>query len=305
MRAALALSLGALAACAAALHVSEEGDAAAAPRGAEFLGTLAERLAHDTIWSVRKGVAESVAAVARVAAPELRTGALCEAYAARLLADDTRWVRNAALAQIGAFLLALAAPARSATDAVPRDATAVRLLRAPSSDAAAASVADAVQRTVEALVACVDAAEDSGAKADTDVPLLVAYNFPAILYVAGAAHWDTHLRKLYRRLLRSVQWKTRRTLAYSLGAVASMIAHDDDLEQKMLGKAMDIFLADADEVRLGAVRSLSALVAAQPRNSDARRKYLTSLSSLAADPVNMRVREAVAEQCVQLSKLYK
>jgi serine/threonine-protein phosphatase 4 regulatory subunit 1 len=57
---------------------------------------------------------------------------------------------------------------------------------------------------------------------DNEVPYYCAYNFPAVLLTLGSASW-TKLRPVYSLLVKDSRPKVRRTLAYSLHEIASIL----------------------------------------------------------------------------------
>ena len=82
-----------------------------------------------------------------------------------------------------------------------------------------------------------------------------------------------HLEEAYTELLKDIQWKVRRTLSYSLHEIALILG--PKLTQDSLLPALDTFLKDLDEVKVGVVQNLAKLLGAiEPA---ARQQYVPLL----------------------------
>jgi serine/threonine-protein phosphatase 4 regulatory subunit 1 len=82
-------------------------------------------------------------------------------------------------------------------------------------------------------------------QSDNEMIEYCAYNFPAVCLTAGKERWNL-LEKAYNALVKDVQWKVRRTLAYSLHEIAKIVG--TEITEKTLISAFELFLRDLDEV---------------------------------------------------------
>ncbi|XP_072267543.1 serine/threonine-protein phosphatase 4 regulatory subunit 1 isoform X2 [Pyxicephalus adspersus] len=136
---------------------------------------------------------------------------------------------------------------------------------------------------------------------DTEIAKHCAYSIPGVALTLGRQNWHC-LRDTYETLAADMQWKVRRTLAFSIHELALILG--DTLTAADLLPIFNGFLKDLDEVRIGVLKHLyDFLKLLQP---DKRREYLYQLQEfLVTDNCrNWRFRAELAEQLVLLLELY-
>ncbi|XP_018409370.1 PREDICTED: serine/threonine-protein phosphatase 4 regulatory subunit 1 isoform X2 [Nanorana parkeri] len=136
---------------------------------------------------------------------------------------------------------------------------------------------------------------------DTEIAKHCAYSIPGVALTLGRQNWHC-LRDTYETLAADMQWKVRRTLAFSIHELASILG--DSLTAADLLPIFNGFLKDLDEVRIGVLKHLyDFLKLLQP---DKRREYLYQLQEfLVTDNCrNWRFRAELAEQVILLLELY-
>lgn len=136
---------------------------------------------------------------------------------------------------------------------------------------------------------------------DTEIAKHCAYSIPGVALTLGRQNWHC-LRDTYETLAADMQWKVRRTLAFSIHELALILG--DSLTAADLLPIFNGFLKDLDEVRIGVLKHLyDFLKLLQP---DKRREYLYQLQEfLVTDNCrNWRFRAELAEQLILLLELY-
>ncbi|XP_063779534.1 serine/threonine-protein phosphatase 4 regulatory subunit 1 isoform X2 [Pseudophryne corroboree] len=136
---------------------------------------------------------------------------------------------------------------------------------------------------------------------DTEIAKHCAYSIPGVALTLGRQNWHC-LRDTYETLAADMQWKVRRTLAFSIHELALILG--DSLTADDLLPIFNGFLKDLDEVRVGVLKHLyDFLKLLQP---DKRREYLYQLQEfLVTDNCrNWRFRAELAEQLILLLELY-
>ncbi|XP_075682544.1 serine/threonine-protein phosphatase 4 regulatory subunit 1 isoform X2 [Rhinoderma darwinii] len=136
---------------------------------------------------------------------------------------------------------------------------------------------------------------------DTEIAKHCAYSIPGVALTLGRQNWHC-LRDTYETLAADMQWKVRRTLAFSIHELALILG--DSLTAAELLPIFNGFLKDLDEVRIGVLKHLyDFLKLLQP---DKRREYLYQLQEfLVTDNCrNWRFRAELAEQMILLLELY-
>jgi serine/threonine-protein phosphatase 4 regulatory subunit 1 len=237
---------------------------------AEVLGpALAERdvlpvylgLCKDDVWGVRKSCAESIVGVSR---------SLEETHRAQLMStfktlseDATRWVRVAAYQQLGHFI-----------NTMPRDSVNSMFLK----------------------IFTDMAFQSEGG--DSDFAEYCAFSFPAVAQVMGPSRWR-ELDDAYATLLKDVQWKVRKTLAHSLHELAKIVG--TEITEKSLTHALDLFLKDLDEVKLGVIANIDSFL--EVLSPAARDRYVSQICLVPLDSENWRLRYAVAAKLGHVVKL--
>ena len=102
------------------------------------------------------------------------------------------------------------------------------------------------------------ASPNNTAVGDSDIAFYCAYNFPGVAQAVGAARWS-ELADAFRTLTTNLQWKVRRTLSFSLHALAAVLGRDA-AEAELVG-TFDHFLKDLDEVKVGVIAHIAAFLA--------------------------------------------
>ncbi|XP_065936379.1 serine/threonine-protein phosphatase 4 regulatory subunit 1 isoform X4 [Magallana gigas] len=136
---------------------------------------------------------------------------------------------------------------------------------------------------------------------DTEITKHCAYNLPAVAYTLGRSNWNC-IKVLYEKLASDMQWKVRRTLAFSIHEMALILG--DEITHRDLVPVFDGFLKDLDEVKIGVLKHLADFL--RLLKPDVRRQYLTKLSGfLNTDNTrNWRFRLELAEQLIMTSELF-
>ncbi|XP_046842275.1 serine/threonine-protein phosphatase 4 regulatory subunit 1-like isoform X2 [Xenia sp. Carnegie-2017] len=145
--------------------------------------------------------------------------------------------------------------------------------------------------------------EPSKAQAiDTDLAKHCAFSFPAVTLTLGARNWKC-LKDTYEHLSSDMQWKVRRTLAFSIHELSEILgAHITRMD---LVPIFDNFLKDLDEVRIGVLKNLARFV--KLLAPDLRANYLKNYTDfLSTDNArNWRFRYELAEQLIMLVDVYQ
>ncbi|KAM6953821.1 serine/threonine-protein phosphatase 4 regulatory subunit 1 [Aplochiton taeniatus] len=136
---------------------------------------------------------------------------------------------------------------------------------------------------------------------DMEIAKHCAYSLPGVAMTLGRNNWHC-LRDTYETLASDMQWKVRRTLAFSLHELALILG--EQLTANDLLPVFNSFLKDLDEVRIGVLKHLHSFL--RLLHSDTRRKYLYQLQEFLVtdNSRNWRFRSELAEQLVLLLDLY-
>ncbi|PVD20606.1 hypothetical protein C0Q70_18762 [Pomacea canaliculata] len=136
---------------------------------------------------------------------------------------------------------------------------------------------------------------------DTDITRHCAFNLPAVAYTLGRRNWHC-IRHLYETLTQAMQWKVRRTLAFSIHELAQILG--EEITHRDLLPVFDGFLKDLDEVRIGVLKHLADFL--RLLRTEVRQKYLIKVSDFMKtdNHRNWRFRQELAEQLVLLCELY-
>eukprot|EP00283_Hemiselmis_rufescens_P004699 CAMPEP_0173423222 /NCGR_PEP_ID=MMETSP1357-20121228/3615_1 /TAXON_ID=77926 /ORGANISM="Hemiselmis rufescens, Strain PCC563" /LENGTH=643 /DNA_ID=CAMNT_0014386315 /DNA_START=23 /DNA_END=1954 /DNA_ORIENTATION=+ len=250
----------------AALHIGKVARWSAKGYAVSDLFPVYLSLAEDEIWGVRKACAESMSDVAASLTPDVRRSRLLplvETFAS----DVSRWVRNAAFQHLGPLIATLSA-----------DEVSPQLLQLYSS---------------MAMGKC------NGGAGDNEMPNFCAYNFPAVVLTVGKEGWPM-LQEAYHELVKDIQWKVRRTLSFSMHEIALILG--PELTQSSLLDAMDVFLNDLDEVKIGVLQNLSKILSVL--DSESRSRYVELVCSLEMESDNWRFRHLLSVQLGDLFSLF-
>ncbi|XP_066090901.1 serine/threonine-protein phosphatase 4 regulatory subunit 1-like isoform X1 [Saccopteryx bilineata] len=136
---------------------------------------------------------------------------------------------------------------------------------------------------------------------DTDIAKHCAYSLPGVALTLGRQNWHC-LKDTYATLASDVQWKVRRTLAFSIHELAVILG--DQLTAADLVPIFNGFLKDLDEVRIGVLKHLYDFLKLLPE--DKRREYLYQLQEFVVtdNSRNWRFRHELAEQLILILELY-
>uniref|UniRef100_A0A673LYS3 Serine/threonine-protein phosphatase 4 regulatory subunit 1-like n=1 Tax=Sinocyclocheilus rhinocerous TaxID=307959 RepID=A0A673LYS3_9TELE len=133
---------------------------------------------------------------------------------------------------------------------------------------------------------------------DTEIAKHCAFSLPGVALTLGRQNWHC-LKDTYETLATDVQWKVRRTLAFSIHELAVILG--DQLTAADLVPIFNCFLKDLDEVRIGVLKHL-IFEYFIPR----RREYLYQLQEFMVtdNSRNWRFRYELAEQLILIIELY-
>uniref|UniRef100_T1IHI6 WW-binding domain-containing protein n=1 Tax=Strigamia maritima TaxID=126957 RepID=T1IHI6_STRMM len=136
---------------------------------------------------------------------------------------------------------------------------------------------------------------------DNEIPRYCAYSLPAVAMTLGRKNWPI-LKRLYEILASDMQWKVRRTLAFSIHELAMILG--EDLAYKDLFPVFNGFIKDLDEVRIGVLQHIADFL--KLLGPQERRDCLPKLSEFlnTDNECNWRFRLELAEQLGQLATLY-
>lgn len=128
-----------------------------------------------------------------------------------------------------------------------------------------------------------------------------AYSLPGVALTLGRKNWKC-LKAIYGSLAQNVQWKVRRTLAFSIHEIAHILG--EKMASEELVDIFNDFLNDLDEVRIGLLKNISAFLSMV--NSEARINYLNKMVEfLTTDNIrNWRFRLTLAFQMNKVISLY-
>ncbi|XP_045836973.1 serine/threonine-protein phosphatase 4 regulatory subunit 1-like isoform X3 [Meles meles] len=136
---------------------------------------------------------------------------------------------------------------------------------------------------------------------DIDIAKHCAYSLPGVALTLGRQNWHC-LRDTYETLASDVQWKVRRTLAFSIHELAVILG--DQLTAADLVPIFNGFLKDLDEVRIGILKHLYDFL--KLLHEDKRREYLYQFQEFVVtdNSRNWRFRYELAEQLILILELY-
>lgn len=136
---------------------------------------------------------------------------------------------------------------------------------------------------------------------DSDITRHCAYNFPAVAYTLGRHNWHC-LKSLFETLAADMQWKVRRTLAFSIHELAVILG--EDITHKDLVPVFDGFLKDLDEVRIGVLKHFMEFL--KLLKPSVRNEYLPKVQNFLTtdNHRNWRFRLELAERCEPLCSLF-
>lgn len=136
---------------------------------------------------------------------------------------------------------------------------------------------------------------------DGDLPRHCAFTLPGVVLALGRENWHL-LRDTYIHLSTDMQWKVRRTLAFSIHDLAQILGQKICVED--LVHVFHQFLKDLDEVRVGVLKHLYDFISILPATQ--QKFYLPIFCEFQkTDNVrNWRFRKDLSEQLILLVELY-
>uniref|UniRef100_A0A4W5L2H6 Uncharacterized protein n=1 Tax=Hucho hucho TaxID=62062 RepID=A0A4W5L2H6_9TELE len=136
---------------------------------------------------------------------------------------------------------------------------------------------------------------------DTEIAKHCAFSLPGVALTLGQQNWHC-LKDTYETLATDVQWKVRRTLAFSIHELAVILG--DRLTAADLVPIFNGFLKDLDEVRIGVLKHLYDFL--KLLHAEKRREYLYQLQEFMVtdNSRNWRFRYELAEQLILIIELY-
>ncbi|KAI4886613.1 hypothetical protein NFI96_012734 [Prochilodus magdalenae] len=136
---------------------------------------------------------------------------------------------------------------------------------------------------------------------DTEIAKHCAFSLPGVALTLGRQNWHC-LKDTYETLATDVQWKVRRTLAFSIHELAVILGAQ--LTAADLVPIFNGFLKDLDEVRIGVLKHLYDFL--KLLHAEKRREYLYQLQEFMVtdNSRNWRFRYELAEQLILIIELY-
>ncbi|XP_022104336.1 serine/threonine-protein phosphatase 4 regulatory subunit 1-like isoform X2 [Acanthaster planci] len=136
---------------------------------------------------------------------------------------------------------------------------------------------------------------------DTEIARHCAFSLPGVALTMGRKNWKC-LKEVYETLASDMQWKVRRTLAFSIHEMALILG--DEVTAVDLVPIFNSFLRDLDEVRIGVLKHFADFV--KLLKPELRRQYLSRMTDfLTTDNTrNWRFRLELAEQLILLCDMY-
>mmetsp|Transcript_77082 Transcript_77082/g.89646 ORF Transcript_77082/g.89646 Transcript_77082/m.89646 type:complete len:620 (-) Transcript_77082:2253-4112(-) len=220
------------------------------------------RLCKDDIWGVRKACAENLVSVSEGISAEARSQQLVGVFKS-LSEDASRWVRVAAFQMLGQFI-----------HTMRREDISPMFLK----------------------IFTDMAFQSEGG--DSDFAEYCAFSFPAVVQVVGKDRWR-EVDDAFATLLKDVQWKVRKSLAYSLHEIANVVGQE--VAERSLTPAMELFLRDIDEVKFGVIQNAEKFLSIV--GGQQREKYVQLIAMVPLESENWRLRNAVAAKLGELIQL--
>lgn len=224
-------------------------------------------LSTDKIWSVRKGVCESLHQVAKAVPDAVRHTTLLD-LCVSFLKDESRWVRKCMFQHVGPFLHTMAREQVSGT----------------------------IVKQWRDMVLPEANCEDK------DYFMSCAYNLPAVAAKLGSERW-VEIREIFDVLVASDQWKVRRCIAYGLHEYARVLGPDQS--EALLLPAFGKCLTDLDEVKVGALSSLDKFVSNLSEAARVRALPMIAEACTEDNLVDWRIREILASQLGAVCSYYE
>ena len=300
----------------------------------EYLIPCLQNLCNDPFWGVRKSCAEVIHPLGQVCSNESRWKVLSPCLI-QLLQDQSRWVKTAALRILGYFIstfhnqqqfndneFSSLTNDEQHTDQFNDflfwrqpilvdfdDDEEQQLLLNTNQQSSNNNNNNNNKSTqlnkilpeelLEYYKTIVEQSYSSGV--ETDIVHQGAFTFPAVALTLTNQNWDL-IKDLHKKFAEDLQWKVRRTLAYSLHIIGEMLTVEQVEED--LCPIFDSFIRDVDEVKIGILSNLSKFL--KILSLPTRRNYLDKLTYLTSvdNQRNWRFRSESANQLYELTSLY-
>lgn len=212
-------------------------------------------LCRDDVWGVRQACVEASEEVSMALSDSVRVSKLVPMYKV-FLEDPSRWVRNRAFEYLGRF---------------------IHTLRSE----------DINTELLQTFIGMAFQAEIG----DPELSEYCAFFLPAVVQAIGPERWPS-IRDAYATLVKDVQWKVRKSLAYSLHELAALLG--TELTEEYLVPAFDTLLRDLDDVKLGVVLNVNKFL--QVVSMPTREALVPTLCRVPLDSENWRLRNEVAKR---------
>ncbi|PIK63051.1 putative serine/threonine-protein phosphatase 4 regulatory subunit 1 [Apostichopus japonicus] len=136
---------------------------------------------------------------------------------------------------------------------------------------------------------------------DTEIAKHCAYSLPGVALTLGRQNWPC-LKDVYDTLASDMQWKVRRTLAFSIHEMALILG--DEITSLDLVPIFNGFLKDLDEVRIGVLKHFADFV--KLLRPQLRQQYLNRMNDFLTtdNQRNWRFRLELAEQLIDMCDFY-
>lgn len=150
-----------------------------------------KKLSSDPIWGVRRSAVEVLPHISNLCPIEIKNGVLIEMFK-KFSQDSSKWVKMATFQYLGPFI-------------------------------ASYEGIEPNPLLIEYYISMCE--QNKSTQADNEVPYHCAFNFPAVLLTLGVKSWEK-LQPVHDFLVKDPRWKVRRTLAFSLHEIASILGPD-------------------------------------------------------------------------------
>lgn len=136
---------------------------------------------------------------------------------------------------------------------------------------------------------------------DTEIAKHCAFSLPGVALTLGRQNWPC-LKDVYDTLASDMQWKVRRTLAFSIHEMALILG--DEITSLDLVPIFNGFLKDLDEVRIGVLKHFADFV--KLLKPQLRQQYLNRMNDFLTtdNQRNWRFRLELAEQLIDMCEFY-
>jgi len=248
-------------------------------------------LATDSSFSVRKTVGSNIGNIMKVVGEEVACSQLLQIYMT-LCTDDIWGVRKACVEHICEVSRAVSPTVRKQlADTFTKLADdSSRWVKVGAMQKLGEFIHTFPREDVPAKLLKLFAGMAPQRESESDFSEYCAFSFPAVVAAVGKERWS-ELEDAYVCLAKDVEWKVRRTLSYSLHEIGQVVGQD--ISEKILTQAFDLFLRDLDEVKVGCLTNVAAFM--QCLGDSARDKHLRALAALPQETENWRLRELIAK----------